>query len=81
MPGFQRLVYAKSSIALLNARYYAWHANADIFDPSEFHVRHGVYRPELQVPRKIPTMKCCISLVLFRLLWLPLLMGALNDAL
>ncbi|KAG1740207.1 uncharacterized protein EDB91DRAFT_1133693 [Suillus paluster] len=35
-----------SYIALLNARY-CLQANADNIDSSEFHNRHGVYRPEL----------------------------------
>ncbi|KAG2127104.1 hypothetical protein DEU56DRAFT_915811 [Suillus clintonianus] len=44
-------LYVNSFIALLNTRYYG-HTNADIVDPSEFHVRRSVYRPELQVSRK-----------------------------
>ncbi|KAG1748339.1 uncharacterized protein EDB91DRAFT_1344893 [Suillus paluster] len=39
-------LFVNSYIALLNARYYL-QANADNIDSSEFHNRHGVYRPEL----------------------------------
>ncbi|KAG1733128.1 hypothetical protein EDB19DRAFT_1911708 [Suillus lakei] len=46
-------LYVNSFIALLNARYYV-HGNADIVDPSGFHVRHSIYRPELQASRKDP---------------------------
>ncbi|KAG1723227.1 hypothetical protein EDB19DRAFT_1916228 [Suillus lakei] len=41
-------LYVNSYIALLNAGYYV-QVNADTTIPSEFHMRHDVYRPPLHV--------------------------------
>ncbi|KAG2033877.1 hypothetical protein BDR03DRAFT_1013891 [Suillus americanus] len=41
-------LYVNSFFALLNARYYV-RDNVDAVDSAGFHMRHGVYRPELRI--------------------------------